>query len=251
MRTRTGRCVLDDLGLVVASVVFGVDGVIVDSARASAAAWKTVLDAYLRTQAMLSERSFVPFDVRVDYLGHIHGRTPLNGARHFLASRDVVPSDDDLRALAARQDDYFLGEVRRHGLMPFVSSVLFVRELHRCGVPTAAVSTRRHGVEMLTRAGVSWMFDVLLDGLDAPGAELPDHPDARPFVQAALRLDAAPGRTAVVEESVAGVTAASAGGFGAVVGIDRTGGSARLAEHGADLVIADLSELRLRGSHAA
>jgi len=39
------------------------------------------------------------------------------------------------------------------------------------------------------------------------------------------------------------VAAGRAGGFGLVIGVDRVGQAAELAEHGADLVVADLAEL--------
>jgi beta-phosphoglucomutase-like phosphatase (HAD superfamily) len=95
------------------------------------------------------------------------------------------------------------------------------------------------------------MFDIVLDGLDAPGTGLPSSPDSALFVQAALRLGTLPRHTAVVEETGAAVLAAQRGGFGLVVGVDRLGGAA-LGEHGADLVVTDLSEVRVRGrGHAA
>lgn len=251
MRIKAAQCVLEGLGQAVASVIFGVDGVIVDSARASATAWKSVLDPFLRSFAVVHGTAHVPFDVRVDYLRYMHGKPPLEGARDFLASREITLPYDDLRGLAARHEEFFLGEVRGHGVAPFAATVVLVRDLHRHGARTAAVSEQWFGSELLKRAGVAGMFDVLLDGLDAPGTALPAHPDAGLFREAALRLGAPPGRTAVIEGSAAGVAAARRGGFGAIVGVDPTGGSASLGEHGADLVIADTSELRLRHRRVA
>jgi beta-phosphoglucomutase-like phosphatase (HAD superfamily) len=246
MHTKTAQCVLDGLGQVVASVIFGVDGVIVDSAQASAAAWKSVFDPFLRSYAAANETAYTPFDVRADYLRYMHGRTQLEGVRDLLASRDIRLPYDDLRGLAVRHEEFFLGEVRRHGVSPFAATIVLVRELGRHGVHTAAVSEQSCGSELLRRAGVAGMFDVLLDGLDAPGTALPAHPDASLFREAALRLGTPPGRTAVIEGSAAGVAAGRCGGFGAVVGVDPTGGSAGLGEEGADLVVEDTSELRLR-----
>jgi beta-phosphoglucomutase-like phosphatase (HAD superfamily) len=51
----------------------------------------------------------------------------------------------------------------------------------------------------------------------------------------------------VVEDALAGVEAGRRGGFGLVVGVDRGGQAAALAERGADLVVADLGELTLEG----
>jgi beta-phosphoglucomutase-like phosphatase (HAD superfamily) len=47
----------------------------------------------------------------------------------------------------------------------------------------------------------------------------------------------------VFEDSLAGVTAGRAGGFGFVVGVDRVGQRDVLLAHGADVVVSDLAEL--------
>lgn len=251
MRTKTAQCVLDDLDQAVAAVIFGVDGVIVDSTRASAAAWKSVLDPFLRTYAQVHGTAYAPFDVRADYLRYMRRRPQLDGLRDFLASREITLPYDDLRALAVRHEEFFLGEVRKRGVSPLASTVSLVLKLHRCGAGTAAVSEQCCGSELLRRAGVAEMFDVLLDGLDTPGTALPAHPDAGLFREAARRLGIPPRRTAVIEGSPAGVAAARCGGFGAVIGVDPAGGSSRLGEHGADFVIADTSELRLHDRRVA
>jgi beta-phosphoglucomutase-like phosphatase (HAD superfamily) len=248
MSTGNVQCVLGDD---IKAVIFGVDGVVIDSARASAGAWKSVFDPFLRSYAAAHEMRFVPFDVRRDYLRYTHGRSRLAGARGFLASRDIALPYDDLRALTTRQEEFFLAEVHRYGVSPFSSAVELVRESRRRGIRTAAVSTQRYATEVLRNAGVISMFDIVLDGLDAPGTGLPSCPDSALFVQAVLRLGDQPKHAAVVEESAAAVLAAQRGGFALVVGIDRMGGAA-LAEHGADVVVTDLSDLRLHGRrHAA
>jgi beta-phosphoglucomutase-like phosphatase (HAD superfamily) len=54
----------------------------------------------------------------------------------------------------------------------------------------------------------------------------------------------------VVEDALAGVEAGRRGGFGVVVGVDRGGQAAALAERGADVVVADLGDLVLEGAVA-
>ena len=63
------------------------------------------------------------------------------------------------------------------------------------------------------------------------------------FLEAARELGADPGAAAVFEDAESGVAAGRAGGFGWVVGVDRTGHADALFEHGADVVVEDLSEL--------
>jgi alpha,alpha-trehalase len=47
----------------------------------------------------------------------------------------------------------------------------------------------------------------------------------------------------VVEDAQAGVRAGRAGGFGLVIGVDRTGQAAALLADGADVVVTDLGEI--------
>ena len=56
-------------------------------------------------------------------------------------------------------------------------------------------------------------------------------------------MNVLPAKAAVVEDAVAGVEAGRAGGFGLVIGIDRTGHPEDLRRHGATLVTPDLAEL--------
>lgn len=250
MGVKTGRCMLGDLACSVESVIFSMDA-IVDGAQASAAAWKTVLDPILRGYAAVQEARFMPYDVRLDYLRYMRGKSRLAGVRDFLAARDITLPYGDLCGLAMSQEEHFLCEVRRHGLVPFATATALVAELRRRGVRTGAVSVHPDGSEMLRRAGAADLFDVVVDGLDAPGITLLEHPEAHLYLQAARRLTAPPGQTAVIEGAAAGVAAARKAGFRAVVGVDPTGGSAALGENGADPVITDLSELRLRSASAA
>lgn len=250
MRIKAGQCTLGDLACSVTSVIFSVDAV-VDSTQASAAAWKRVLDAFLRTYSAVHEITFISFAVRAGYLRYMHGKPRLAGARDFLASRDISLPFDDLHGLATSQEEYFLAEVRRHGLMPFPSTIALVRELRRRGVRTAAVSSHRGGAEVLRRAGAAGLFDVVVGSLDTSGAGLPGASDARLCLQAVRRLRASPGRTAIIEESAVGMAAAREIGFRAIIGVDRIGARADLGEYGADTVVADLSELRLHSTSAA
>ena len=66
------------------AVVFDTDGVVTDTARVHAAAWKHVFDSFLRGRS-------APFDIRADYLRYVDGRPRLDGVRTFLASRVGPP----------------------------------------------------------------------------------------------------------------------------------------------------------------
>jgi beta-phosphoglucomutase-like phosphatase (HAD superfamily) len=63
------------------------------------------------------------------------------------------------------------------------------------------------------------------------------------FLDAARQLGVEPAHAAVFEDALSGVAAGHAGHFGAVIGVDRVGQAAELAQHGATRVVQDLAEL--------
>ncbi|HZU49806.1 MAG TPA: trehalose-phosphatase [Mycobacterium sp.] len=71
-------------------------------------------------------------------------------------------------------------------------------------------------------------------------------PEAARFVDAANRLQARPGRCAVVTASAAAVAAARTGGFALVIGVNTAGNGEELRRHGADAVVAELGEVNVR-----
>jgi beta-phosphoglucomutase family hydrolase len=233
----------------VEAVIFDTDGVITDTARVHATAWKTVFDAFLRTHSAACREKFRPFDVRADYLRYVDGKPRLDGIRSFLAARGIEPPPDEaaeiIEAIGQRKDALFLEQIRRYGVAAYPSTVRLIAELRRYQVRTAAVSASRNCGEVLRRAGVARMFDVRVDGLDAARLGFPGKPHPGLFLEAARRLGVPPDLAAVAEDALAGVIAGRNGGFGLVIGVDRSGQAAELRASGADLVVADLAELRL------
>ncbi|MDT0328383.1 HAD family hydrolase [Nocardiopsis lambiniae] len=222
----------------VEAVLFDVDGVVTDTARVHAAAWKRLFDGFLRVR---SGEGFEPFDEGDDYARFVDGRSRLDGVRAFLASRGVeVPetgTGDTVESLGARKDHYFLEALRRSGASAFPTVVAMIRRLRERGRATAAVSASRNCSEVLRAAGVEGLFDVRVDGVDAARLGLAGKPDPALFLEAARRLGVAPARAAVVEDAFAGVEAGTRGGFGFVVGVDPGGRAEGLYRRGAHTVI--------------
>ncbi|MBT2368980.1 HAD-IA family hydrolase [Streptomyces sp. ISL-10] len=237
------------------AVVLDTDGVITDSARVHAAAWKTAFDACLKDHPPDDPRDRRPFDVRDDYLRHVDGRSRMDGAAAFLDSRgiglprgspDDPPGTGTVSAVAAYKERLFTESLRQHGVEAYPGTVRLLKALRSRSVPLAAVSASRHARELLTGAGVLPYFDVLVDGREAARLGLPGKPDPALFLEAARRVGVPPGRCALVEDALAGVAAGRRGGFALVVGVDRTAGpgtDTALLDHGADLVVRDLAEL--------
>ncbi|MET9657435.1 HAD-IA family hydrolase [Streptomyces sp. NPDC006510] len=236
------------------AVVFDTDGVVIDSARVHAAAWQGAFDACL--SAAGGQRPFDPVD---DYLRHVDGRSRLDGAAGFLASRgldlplgdpDDAPGTGTVWAVAARKEELFTASVRARGVTAWPGTVRLLHTLRRERIPCAAVSASRHATELMTAAGVIGLFRSVVDGNEARRLGLAGKPDPALFLEAARRLGVPAQDTAVVEDALAGVEAGRRGGFGLVVGVDRTAGrssSAGLRRHGADVVVTDPGELLTPG----
>jgi beta-phosphoglucomutase-like phosphatase (HAD superfamily) len=96
---------------------------------------------------------------------------------------------------------------------------------------------------VLAAAGLDGLFQARVDGVDAARLHLPGKPDPALFLEAARRLSATPGRTLVAEDALAGVEATRRDAFSPVIGVNRGAGAPKLAAHGADLVVDDLSGL--------
>lgn len=236
------------------AVIFDMDGVITDTATVHAAAWKRLFDEYLEARARRTEEPWEPFREDVDYRRFVDGKARYDGVRAFLASRDISlpegdpddPADrETVCGLGNRKNAYFLRHLREHGAEPYPSTVRLLHELRRLGVGTAVISASQNAAEVLEAAGVIDLLQVRVDGTTAKELGLAGKPDPAVFVEAAKRLEARPERTAIVEDAIAGVEAGRAGGFGLVVGVDRVGHPEWLRSAGADIVVADLAELRV------
>ncbi len=237
------------------AVVFDTDGVITDSARVHAAAWKPAFDAALRAHPPADPALRGPFDPVEDYRRLVDGKPRIDGAADFLAARGLTlppgtPADpagtDTVWAVAAAKEAAFTAHLDEHGVEAYPGTVHLLDRLRRADVPCAAVSASRHARQLLRRAGVRDYFACLVDGADSARLDLKGKPAPDLFLEAARRLQTEPSAAAVVEDALAGVEAGRRGGFDLVVGVDRTGtreSAADLRRHGADLVVRDLAEL--------
>ncbi len=234
------------------AVVFDMDGVVTKTAAVHATAWKRLFDDYMEKRSRRTREDWRPFDTAVDYRQYVDGKPRYDGVRSFLASRNIVipegtPDDaadaDTVCGLGNRKNGYFLEELKRHGVGVFESTIRLVRILQGIGLGTAIISASRNVPLVLGAGGVGDLFPVCVDGTDAAKMGLPGKPDPAVFVEAASRLGVSVGRTVVVEDARAGVEAGHRGGFGLVLGIDRTGDADALLAAGADAIVSDLANV--------
>lgn len=236
------------------AVVFDLDGVLTDTARVHRAAWKRIFDEALGSIHGAIDRR--PFDGE-DYRKYVDGRARVDGVEAFLDARgsrlprglpDDAPGATTAWALANRKNEHFLAALATEGVRSFPSSVALVKRLRAAGLGTAVVTASQNRAEVLAAARIDDLFDVHVDGLDAAALGLAGKPDPAMFLEAASRLGVVPANTVVVEDALAGVTAGRRGGFGLVIGVDRTGAPRSLAAAGADVVVADLAEVHVKGT---
>ena len=68
------------------AIIFDLDGVVTDTAKVHATAWKELFDTYLKTREQRDNEAFTPCDNRTDYLTYIDGKHRYDGGQCFLES---------------------------------------------------------------------------------------------------------------------------------------------------------------------
>ncbi len=222
--------------------IFDLDGVITQSAKLHAKAWKEMFDGFLEE----INPQHKPFDIKHDYLAYIDGKPRIEGIRSFLKARDIEISEEKIQELASQKNTLFLRYLRENGVEIYKTSVELVHQLRKRDFKLAIVTSSKNCSEILKTAGLEDLFDVQVDGIKSEKLKLKGKPHADIFLQAASELDVEPSRAVVVEDSLAGVEAGKNGSFGYVIGVDRGDQAAELKEKGANTTVSDLKEIEVR-----
>ncbi|MEW2314558.1 beta-phosphoglucomutase family hydrolase [Streptomyces bauhiniae] len=242
---------MTQLGLpdTIQACLFDLDGVVTKTAVVHAAAWKETFDAFLRDHEGPDAR---PFDKVADYDEYVDGRPRADGVRSFLKSRgielpegtpDDPPDANTVQGLGNRKNELLLEKIRTDGVEAYEGTLRYLAEVRAAGLATAIVSSSANCRDVLRSIDAEDLFDVRIDGVVAAERHLPGKPKPDTFLAAAKDLGVPPERAAVYEDALAGMDAGRAGGFGYVVGLDRTGQADALYAHGAHIVVKDLAEL--------
>jgi beta-phosphoglucomutase family hydrolase len=236
----------------VKACLFDLDGVLTQTAKVHAAAWKEMFDGYLRERAARTGEEFRGFDPVREYDEYVDGKPRYEGVLAFLGSRGIDlprgdPSDaagvETIDGLGNRKNEIVLAMIRDHGVQAYEGSVRYVLAARDAGLHRAVVSSSTNCRDVLAAAGIEDLFEQRIDGVVAERGHLKGKPTPDTFLAGARALGVAPGQAAVFEDALAGVAAGRAGGFGCVVGVDRAGQADALRAHGADVVVSDLAEL--------
>ena len=217
--------------------LFDLDGVLTQTAKVHAQAWKRMFDGFLAGRPGQPE-----FDPVRDYDEYVDGKPREDGVRSFLQARGIVLDEAQVHDLSTRKDQIFLELIHTHGVESYPGTVRYLAAVRQAGLRTAVVSSSRNTTEVLKAAGIGG-FDAQVDGNVAEAEHLKGKPAPDTYLAAARKLGLPAPGCAVFEDALAGVAAGRAGGFGLVVGVDRTGQAAELQAHGADVVVQDLAAL--------
>jgi len=223
-----------DLGLPahISACLFDLDGVITQTAKVHAQAWKQTFDEFR-----------IPFEIVPDYADYVDGKPRADGVQSVLTARGIEATPELVADIASKKDQHFLDLIHCHGVETYESSVSYIRQARAAGMKLAVVSSSKHTTEVVRAAALDSDFDAQVDGNVAEREHLPGKPAPDTYLAAATMLQTLPANAAVYEDALAGVEAGRAGRFGLVVGIDRAGQADALRAHGADIVVQDLAQL--------
>jgi beta-phosphoglucomutase-like phosphatase (HAD superfamily) len=168
--------------------LFDLDGVLTQTSRVHAAAWKQMFDAFLLDCSTRTGEPFRPFEVPADYAAYVDGKLRQDGVRAFLASRAIVldegppddlPSTETVHGLGTRKNDLVLDLIRHGGVEAYPASVRFVEMVGAAGLRRAVVSASKNCHEVRIATGIEHLFEVRVDGLVAEQAGMRGKPAPR------------------------------------------------------------------------
>ncbi len=197
----TGRRLMLGLPDGVCACLFDLDGVLTQTAKVHAAAWKEMFDSYLRSRADRFGEPFRPFDAHDDYDTYVDGKPRLDGVRDFLASRgihlpegspDDPPTAETLHGLGLRKNEIVLRRIHDDGVEAYPGSVAYVQAVKKAGLRRVVVSSSSNCRDVLKAAGILHLFEESVDGTMAERDHLRGKPAPDTYLAAARHLGVEP-----------------------------------------------------------
>ena len=203
--------------------IFDLDGVIVDTAVYHYQAWKKLANE-------------LGFDFTESDNEKLKGISRVRSLELILEWGGAEKSEADKQLLATRKNDWYVEMISKmtpEEILPGAKE--FLESIRKAGIRTALGSASKNSALILKNTGLIDYFDAIVDGNMVTASK----PDPEVFLTGAVILGVPPESCVVLEDAIAGVEAAKAGGM-KVVGV----GSEEILKN-ADLVVAGLHELTL------
>lgn len=240
------------MDLPVKAVILDMDGVITRTATLHAKAWNEMFDRYNLRREKKNQETFKPFDIGFDYPEYLDGVARYDGVKSFLASRNIdlsfgseddEPGDETICGLGNWKNELFHELLHREGVEVYEDAVKKVKEWKDKGLKTALISASKNSKLALESAGLSYLFDVCIDGIVSMKRNLKSKPSPEIFLEAARELGVDPSEAVIIEDSLAGIKAGVDGKFQKVIGVARNNNEERLKKQGAHVAVNDLTKL--------
>ncbi len=179
------------------AILFDLDGVLLSTDELHYAAWKSVADEL-----------GIRFDRQVN--NRLRGVSRMASLEIILQHGGMTLSSEEKEAVAARKNDRYralLMTLSPDSVAPEVRETLAA--LKARGLKLAVGSSSKNTKLILAQTDLGCCFDAVSDGTNISRSK----PDPEVFLKAAAFLGLDPADCAVVEDAVAGIDAANAGGF--------------------------------------
>ncbi|NYJ73323.1 beta-phosphoglucomutase family hydrolase [Allobranchiibius huperziae] len=233
----------------ITTCLFDLDGVLTDTASVHRTAWKETFDALLKAR---DGDGYTPFDIAGDYNDYVDGKPREDGVRDFLKSRNIdlpdgspddPPDANTVYGVGNRKNDLVQVAIKRDGVKVYDGSRRYLQQAQAAGLQRYVVSSSANTEMVLDVTGLAQYVEGRIDGKTLAQQHIKGKPAPDSFLAGAKLAGAPPAQCVVFEDATSGVAAGKAGHFGYVVGVDRVDHAQELREHGATVVVKDLSEL--------
>lgn len=178
-------------------IIFDLDGVLLSTDEMHYAAWKSIADEL-----------HIPFGHTENNL--LRGVSRMASLEIILGLGKLSLPEDEKQALAERKNSRYVALLQ--SLTPDVVTQEVrdtLTELHTRGMKLAVGSSSKNAKLILRLTDLESYFDAVSDGTNISRSK----PDPEVFLKGAAFLGLSPNECAVVEDAVAGIDAANAGGF--------------------------------------
>lgn len=233
--------------------VFDLDGVITKTMIVHAKAWKQMFDEYFKEYNNTHSTQQPPLDIEKEYPPFIDGIPREEGVRNLLKHRgihlpegaiDDPPGKETIWGLSNKKLYLFTDLVNSEGVETYPATIDKIYQWRKVGIRTAVISSSQSCCYVLDQSGILHLFDAIVDGKTSTDMNLKGKPYPDIFLEAAHQIQSPPEQSIAIEDATSGVEAARKANYHTVIGINRQYQEQELYDHGADIVVSSLNEIK-------